>query len=96
MRLSIDCRDCSSDGSDDEYLRMMPLVFPSVAMETFDLVCIQAMALGVAVVNFGIGGSRVCVNSFSFSLSPSLSLSVSHIFTHTHAHRYTHGRSEIV
>jgi len=35
------------------------LVFPSVAMETFGLVCVQAMALGVAVVNFGIGGSRV-------------------------------------
>ena len=45
------------------------LVFPSVAMETFGLVCIQAMALGVSVVNFGIGGSRVYVRTVTLSLS---------------------------
>ena len=66
------------------------LVFPSVAMETFGLVCIQAMAVGVSVVNFGIGGSRVYdVLFLSFSLAPCSSSSSSKSHT-PYTYRYTH------
>lgn len=34
------------------------LLFPSVALETFGMVCIEAMAVGAIVINFGIGGTR--------------------------------------
>jgi len=48
--------------SHDELPRVMVewdvLLFPSVALETFGMVCIEAMAIGPIVVNFGIGGTR--------------------------------------
>ena len=34
------------------------LLFTSVALETFGMVCTEAMAVGAVVVNFGIGGTR--------------------------------------
>ena len=69
------------------------LVFPSVMMETFGMVCIEAMAVGAVVINFGTGGTRE-FTSDEKTARPStdnsahfvMPASVTPYHTHSHCH----------